>query len=73
MILYHGSPIIIKDVAMASCTFFSDDIDIARQYGKYIYSIEVDDKLLPMFCKDILNEHYITTGQIPFYMFDIID
>ena len=70
--LYHGSPTVIKDIAMASGTYFSDDLEVARSYGNYIYKIECDYKTKTMFIKAIFNEHYITIGHIPFYVFEIL-
>ena len=41
MKLYHGSPIIIDDVAFCSETYFTDDIEVAKQYGNFIYEIDI--------------------------------
>jgi hypothetical protein len=70
-VLFHGSPIKIKDVAMASGTYFTEDIEIAKEYGRFVYSIQLDDKLRTLFSLDILGEHYISNRLIPFYMFEI--
>jgi len=73
MKLYHGSPVeITNDRCMASGTYFSDDIEVAKSYGNIIYSIDCDDKLLSVFKKDILNEHWINGYSIPLNMFVLI-
>ena len=71
--LYHGSPIVIKDVAMASGTYFTEDIDIARWYGDVVYSIEVDDKVRSIFVLDSLGEHFVSVFAIPLYLFDVLN
>ena len=69
--LYHGSPIRINDNYMASGTFFSVDKNIARDYGRFIYSIELDEKLANIFHPDILREHLVSCRLIPMYMFNV--
>jgi hypothetical protein len=69
--LYHGSPIRINDNNMASGTFFTVDKNIARDYGKFIYSIELDDKIATIFHPDILREHLVSCRLIPMYMFNV--
>lgn len=74
MFLYHGSPIIIEnDRDMASSTYFSEDIKVAKEYGQYVYKIKIDEKIKGLFYRDIFKEHWISGGHIPLYMFDIID
>jgi hypothetical protein len=74
MLLYHGSPeLIINDRDMASNTYFTEDIEIAKDYGKYIYKIETDEKMIGLFTKDCMNEHWINRGHIPLYLFDVIE
>ena len=73
MILYHGSPIIINDVAFCSETYFTDDIEVAKQYGNFIYEIDVDELHMGIFQKDFLYEHYISRCIIPMYKFKITD
>lgn len=73
MVLYHGSPNEINDQSMATGTYFTDNINIAYEYGQYIYSIEVTERLKNHFTKDILNEHWISRGHIPLYMFDVLN
>ena len=70
-ILFHGSPIKINDRYMASETYFTEDIEIAKEYGNYIYSIEMDDKLRTIMQLDCLGEHYISTRLIPLHIFDV--
>lgn len=56
---------------MASGTFFTVDKNIARDYGKFIYSIELDEKLATIFHPDILREHLVSCRLIPMYMFNV--
>ena len=42
MTLFHGSPIKIKDVAMAGGTLFSEDFEVACGYGRFVYKLEVE-------------------------------
>lgn len=69
--LYHGSPIIIEDRYMASETYFTEDIEIARMYGRYIYTIEMNDKLREIMQLDCLGEHFVTNRLIPMYLFTV--
>jgi hypothetical protein len=71
--LFHGSPCLINDKYMASGTFFTPDATVAMQYGPVIYSIEVPDKALEMFCPDSLKEHLYTRCLIPLSYFDVDD
>jgi hypothetical protein len=74
MFLYHGSPIIIEnDRDMASSTYFTNDMEVAKDYGRYVYKIEINARIEGLFTKDILNEHWIIRGHIPLYLFEIID
>lgn len=70
-ILFHGSPIKINDMYMASETYFTEDIEIAKEYGKFIYSIEMDDKLRTIMQLDCFGEHYISIRLIPMYLFNV--
>lgn len=70
-ILFHGSPIKINDRYMASETYFTEDIEIAKEYGKFVYSIEMDDKLRTIMQLDCLGEHFISTRLIPMYLFNV--
>jgi len=70
-ILFHGSPIKINDRYMASETYFTKDIEIAKGYGKFVYSIEMDDKLRTIMQLDCLGEHFISTRLIPMYLFNV--
>ena len=73
MTLFHGSPIKIKDIAMAGGTFFSEDFEVASGYGRFVYKLEVEDSFKGIFYRDSLNEHWISCTHIPFYRFEIID
>ena len=70
-VLYHGSPIKIDDNYMASGTFFTIDKNIAVEYGKYIYSIRLNDELATLFRPDGLKEHMVSCHLIPIYLFNI--
>lgn len=70
-LLFHGSPVEINDQYMASETYFTEDIEIAKDYGKYIYSIEMDEKIRTLMQLDCLGEHYISTRLIPLYLFEV--
>jgi hypothetical protein len=70
-VLYHGSPIMIDDMHMAAGTFFTIDKDIARDYGRFIYSFEIDEGTASIFYPDIFREHLISSCIIPMYMFNI--
>ncbi len=70
-VLYHGSPIKIKDIGMATGTYFTEDIEVAKDHGKFIYSIQLDDKLRTLFSLDVLGEHWISHRLIPLYLFNI--
>jgi hypothetical protein len=72
-VLYHGSQIKIKDIGMAAGTYFTEDIDIAKDYGRFVYSIQLDDKLKKYFHLDILGEHFISNTLIPLYLFELND
>jgi hypothetical protein len=52
-------------------TYFTEDVEIAKEYGKFVYSIEMDDKLRTIMQLDCLNEHYISTRLIPMYLFNV--
>ena len=47
--LYHGSPIVIKDTGMKSGTYFTDDIDVAKQYGDVIYKFIATEITIGLF------------------------
>ena len=70
-ILFHGSPVKINDMYMASETYFTEDIEIAKEYGKFVYSIEMDDRLKSIMQLDFLGEHFISTRLIPMYLFNL--
>ena len=45
-ILFHGSPIKINDRYMASETYFTEDIEIAKEYGNFVLLlINLDEHL----------------------------
>jgi len=70
-VLFHGSPTIIADRHIASETYFTKDIEIAKSYGKFIYSIEMDDKLRTIMQLDCLKEHFISVRLIPISLFKV--
>lgn len=67
--IYHGSPILINDRFMASETYFTINEEIAKEYGKYIYSIELTDTVKNSISVDNLGEHFITKCLIPIGLF----
>lgn len=69
--IYHGSPILINDRFMASETYFTIDKNIAKEYGKYIYSIELTDTIRNSINVDNLGEHFITKCLIPIKLFTV--
>jgi len=70
--LYHGSPIVIKDTGLKSGTYFTDDIDVAKQYGEVIYKFVATEITIGLFVKDCFNEHWISCRLIPFSYLEII-
>ena len=70
--LFHGSPIVIKDLGMKAGTYFTDDVNVAKQYGEVVYKFETTDENIGLFEKDCFDEHWISKRLIPFYMFDIL-
>ena len=70
-ILFHGSPVKINDIYMASETYFTEDIEVAKEYGNFVYSIEMDDRLRTIMQLDIIGEHWISTRLIPLNLFDV--
>lgn len=69
--LYHGSPIIINDRFLASETYFTEDIEIAKLFGRFIYAIEMDDKLRTIMQLDCLGEHFVSIRLIPIHLFTV--
>jgi hypothetical protein len=69
--IYHGSPIEINDIYIATGTYFTDDINVAMDYGNYIYSIDFCEKIKSVMKLDCFKEHYINIRLIPIYLFEI--
>jgi hypothetical protein len=69
--LYHGSPIKINDRHIATGTYFTDDINVAMDYGDFIYSIDFCEKIKSVMKLDCFKEHYINIRLIPIYLFEI--
>ena len=72
MILYHGSPIEIDDVALAAGTWLSDSLETAKCYGEVVYKIE-----LPEECAGAVNGpnwegHFVTRCAIPWRYIEAI-
>ena len=63
--LYHGSPCVIDDFGLKSGTFFTDDILVARDYGKFVYRIILSGDELKILARDIMQEHWINRALIP--------
>lgn len=71
--LYHGSPTLINDRFMSSETYFTDDLEVAKWYGKFVYSVELTAEQMTIMQKDCFDEHYISTRLIPLYLFTITE
>ena len=65
MILYHGSPSIIKDQNIAAGAYFSEDIEVAKAYGDVLYIFETNTQTETIFKKDDFDEHWISRRAIP--------
>lgn len=72
VVLFHGSPEHIKDTGMKAGTYFTDDYNVAKQYGKIVYKFQTDNENIGLFEKDIFNEHWISKRLIPFNMFEVV-
>jgi hypothetical protein len=72
VVLFHGSPEHIKDIGMKAGTYFTDDYNVAKQYGEIVYKFQTDNENIGLFEKDIFNEHWISKRLIPFNMFDVV-
>lgn len=57
---------------MKSGTYFTNDLEVAKQYGNIVYQFKADEKTILLFYKDCFNEHFISSRIIPFYIFDIL-
>lgn len=64
--LYHGSPVVIEDIALAAGTWLTKDIEVAKCYGKFVYRIEVPPEHAGLIEGPNWEGHYVTRGQIPF-------
>ena len=71
MVIFHGSPKIIKDRNIASGTFFTEDLDIAMDYGEYVYQWNVPKERDCCFTRDIIGEHWVARCAIPIELFEI--
>ena len=56
---------------MASETYFTEDFEIAKLFGRFIYTIEMDDKLRTIMQLDCLGEHFVTNRLIPMHLFTV--
>jgi len=73
--LYHGSPIeITRDKSIATGTYFSDDLEVAKSYGGIIYKVDLDchELMRNAFDRCSMGEHWITIGHIPLEHFEVI-
>lgn len=69
--VYHGSEIEISEDMIKSGTYFSNRLNIAKQYGKYIYRLKLDSETEKYFKPDVLKEHLISNCSLPKYLFDV--
>lgn len=64
--VYHGSPIlIIQDEYFKSGTYFTTDIELAEEYGDYIFMAHVEEKFLDS--TEPLLGNYVSNALIPIY------
>jgi hypothetical protein len=70
VVLFHGSPVVIDDNSMASGTWFTEDIEIAKYYGEFVYRLELPSEKMGILSKSF-EGHYVSHGHIPMGYFDI--
>jgi len=72
MILFHGTKQVIDDRYFASETYFSEDVEVAKEYGNVIYKLKVEKDKINCFEKDCFNEHWISRCLIPMRYFEVV-
>lgn len=72
-VFYHGSPIKIDDVALASGTWLTDDVELAREYGKFVYRVEVPEEHKSVIDGPNWERHFVTRGHIPLGYLSLIE
>ena len=70
--LFHGTNSKINYLYFSSETFFTDDLNTAKNYGSFIYFVE-KNKILDYVEKDIFNEHFISKCLLPISIFNYIN
>ena len=70
VVLFHGSPVVIDDNSMASGSWFTDDIEIAQDYGDVVYRLDLPPDKMGIMSKSF-EGHYVSHGHIPMGYFDI--
>lgn len=70
---YHGSPCEINDVALASGTWLTDDIDLSREYGEFVYRVEVPEEHKSVIEGPNWEGHFVTRGHIPMGYLNLIE
>jgi hypothetical protein len=71
VVLFHGSPVVIDDNSMASGSWFTDDIEIAQDYGDVVYRLDLPPDKMGIMSKSF-EGHYVSHGHIPMGYFDIL-
>lgn len=71
LVLYHGSPVKIDDRSMASGTWFTEDLSLAREYGEYVYRVELSGDQRSVVSHSF-EEHWVSHGHIPMDLFIIL-
>jgi hypothetical protein len=66
--LYHGSPKFIDDHSMAAGTFFTEDKELATEYGAVIYSVDLPEQNRGIVSKN-WEGHWVSHGAIPLSIF----
>ena len=72
-VFYHGSPVEIADVALASGTWLTADIELAREYGEFVYQVELPEEHRKIIDGPNWEGHFITRGHIPLGYLNLIE
>lgn len=72
LILFHGSPRMIDDVAIAAGTWLTPSIDLAREYGQYVYRVELSETHRNIVEGPNWEGHFVTRGHIPWQYVELV-
>jgi hypothetical protein len=64
-VLFHGSPVEIKDVALAAGTWLTPSVELAREYGQFVYRVELPETHIGIADGPNWEGHFVTLGHIP--------